>query len=530
MALRDRAAPLGAIAGLFALLAKPASADEVITDPELEGPATAPSASAAPAPTTVPAPPAPSSSDAIFRLSLHTRWGVDTHWVHESQDVVEGTSVIAFEAEQRRSDTLLLSVGLRARHSFAERKRGDGRYELDVVPTSAFADVTLADGFHLRAGYQTVNMGRFDVFSATNFLAAYDLRSGPVTMPEASEVGQPALRFDMDRVSGFMLQAWFLPFFQPDIVTVYGSDYALLAPLDRQIDQLSGQNGVNARNVRSALESALGRSGLSVASSRAIQALGPAPSLGSPQGAVRATVHGTTGELSATAGTALERLPAITFAPVSIATAAGATPVDFPAPKVDYNRFWIASVDAALDAGPIQLGAEGAFMKNRTLLAASQLPAGATALAPADFPLPEQTDLVYGGLRAELVESAGWAAAIEAFITGALHDPATAGTNGLPRRWMAFERGRYLRGIAGGLHFAPEASRIRLELGGLVLSGPTYVALPRFEWEMLRRFYVELGAVFVEGPAPAAFGVADVSLGGLYTDVDQVFIGAKWVP
>src|ERR1041385_89846 len=224
------ASPSVFVAGmaLLAFGAHPARADEIIEDPELQGPSRAPPAPTAPS-TTVAPPPPPAVSAPTFRLSLHTRWGVDTQRIHASQDVTEGTSVLVFEAEQRRSDALLLSVGLRARHVFAERRDGEARYELDVVPTSAFADVTLTDGVHVRAGYQTVSLGRFDVFSATNFLAAYDLRSGPVTMPEAGEVGQPAIRFDMDRVSGFLLQTWFLPFFQPDIVTVYGSDYALLA-------------------------------------------------------------------------------------------------------------------------------------------------------------------------------------------------------------------------------------------------------------------------------------------------------------
>src|ERR1700690_1759404 len=98
--------------------------------------------------------------------------------------MVEGTTIGVVEASQRRSEALMLSVGLRARHGFGMRHDGNTRSELDVVPISAFADVTPAEGYHVRAGYQVISMGRFDVFSATNFLAVYDLRSGPVTMPE----------------------------------------------------------------------------------------------------------------------------------------------------------------------------------------------------------------------------------------------------------------------------------------------------------------------------------------------------------
>jgi hypothetical protein len=370
-------------------------------------------------------------------------------------------------------------------------------------------------------------MGRFDAFSGTNFLAAYDLRSGPATMAEASELGQPALRFDMDRVSGFLLQTWYLPFFQPDIVTVYGSDYAILAPLSHQIDDMAGQQGIAARNARSALEASLGRSGLAVASTHAIQAFGPEASLSSPQGAVRATVHGSAGELSATVGTALERLPAITFSRAFSDAIARGSIVDPGSIKVIYNRFSIASIDGALDVGPFQLGAEATFMKNRTLLAASSQVSASGVVPP---PVPEQTDLLYGGLRAEYAGTGAFAAALEAFIADAPQDPAAPAAGESQRAWMAFEHGRYFRGLAAGFQLAPEESRIRLEVGGLVLSGPTYVLLPRFEWEALKRFYLEVGGVVIGGPTPGIFGLPTMSYGGLYNDVDQVFVGAKWVP
>jgi hypothetical protein len=525
------------VAFASALLSVSAWADETIEDPELsdvprEAPA-APHVEAGP-------------KETIWRTSLHTRWGVDTHWVRPSQDVVEGTSVALVEAEQRRSDTLMFSVGLRARHGYSQRKDGDSRSELDVAPLSAFVDATPAEGIHFRVGYQQITMGTFDIFSASNFLSVYDLRSGPVTMPEAAAIAQPAVRFDLDRLRGFTLQTYYIPFFTPDVVTVYGSNYALWAPLDRSIDD-SARNDPNpsvfgsptsVAATRAQLERIFGRSGVSGATTNALRSLAPEPNLAQPQGAIRATLHGAAGELSATVGTALERLPAIYFS------------ADPNAPiKVEHGRFGVASLEASTAIGPFQVGAEGAFMAHRTLIASRMAglatgapsPAASTALgaavvgpvAPA-LSVPQRVNVAHAGLRAELLEAAGWAAEVEAFAATALSDPSQAqAAGGPPLQWFSMENGRLWRGVAGGVHFAPEASHLRLELGGMVFSGPSYVVMPRVEWEPVKTLFLEAGAVFVEGPVPTLAELAGsptMSLGGLFTDVDQVFVGARWVP
>src|SRR5215831_15624743 len=173
-----------AVAAVAWFGASPAVADDIVDDPEL---------AAVPHAELRAPPPANGPGETTWRVTLRSRWGVDTDWTRPSQDILQGTSIAVVEAEQRRSDSLLLSVGLRARHGFGMERGGAARYELDVAPVSAFADVTVAPGYHVRAGYQTISMGRFDFFTATNFLALYDLRSGPVTMPEAANIAQPAL-------------------------------------------------------------------------------------------------------------------------------------------------------------------------------------------------------------------------------------------------------------------------------------------------------------------------------------------------
>jgi hypothetical protein len=494
-----------------------------------------PGAGSKPAESPPPVAPAAPGPETTFRVTLHSRWGAAAHWVRASQDVIQGTSVAVFEAEQRRSRSLLFSVGVRARHGFAQRDNGDARYELDLAPVSAFVDATPDTGVHLRAGYQHVTMGRFDAFSATNFLAVYDLRSGPVTMQEAAAIAQPAIRFDLDRLRGFTLQTYYLPFFQPHMVSVYGSDYALLSPYDRYIDGAAradpssplgvyGRSGVSIRN---ALESAFGRSGSTGALTNAIQAFGPAPDLSKPQGAIRGTFHGSAGELSGTVGTALERLPAITLDATTFV-------------KVDYGRFAVASLDAATDVGPLQIGAEVAYMAHRTLIAtrpgpplsanpglpSPQCPAGADPLTDTScaLTLPERVNMAQVGLRAELVEAAGWAAEVEVFAAAALADPSNR-----TLRWFSMDEGRWWRGVAGGVHWAPEGTHLRLELAGAVFSGPSYVALPRAEWEASHGLFLEVGAAIVEGPTPGAPGSPGVALGGLFNDVDHVFTGVRWV-
>jgi hypothetical protein len=452
-----------------------------------------------------------------WNLTFHSRWGYATQQDgRDRQDIVEGTTIGIFEVEQRRSDELLLSVGLRFRHAFAKPKTGAPGYDLDIAPLSAFADLTPTPGFHIRAGYQVIHMGRFDSFTQTNFLAVYDLRSGPVTMPEASAIAQPALRFDVDAIEGWTFQAFYIPFFTPNLYPVYGSNYAALDRISAISDQYKG--------LLSNLDAVFIRSKLARASTSFAQAFAPAPDLLKPQGALRITHSGSAGEISLTAGTALDRLP----------TRIGFTlqPSGLPEITVAHDRFYVASMDGALDVGPFQLGAELAYIKDKTLSAiGTYVPDGTNA----DYPIrPGKVDLVQGALRAELVEVAGWSGAIEMFILSTLGDPDTRPDPDrtwlrLPR-WFGMEGGRLQRGVSGGVQYAPENAGWRIELAGALLTGPSYVISPRIEFEPLTRFYMELGGVFVGGPFPTSPGSPNVALAGLYGDIDQVYLGLRWMP
>jgi hypothetical protein len=550
--LELRLAALTFFAVLCASFSRVARADETIDDPELapKGAAAKPAPAPAPAEQTIDDPeltgnhaatPPAEHVDAgpretTWRMSLHTRFGVDPNWVTPSQDVLEGTTIASIEAEQRRSDSLMFSVGLRARHAYAMQRGGAMRYDFDVTPVSAFIDVTPADGYHMRAGYQSVTQGRFDIFSAANFLAVYDLRSGPVTMPEGASVAQPALRFDFDRIPGLTVSAYYLPFFQPDLVSAYGTNYS--PPIDRVLDEAN----LGKDDPRPLLAAFLDRSQQGRLANGFLSAFGPNPSLAQPQGSVRATWHGSAGELSATVGSALERLPVITFSNTFL-QALGYTNssnlLSGGSFGVAYERFEVVSVDGATDLGPLQIGAELAYMANRSFYAAGQFNPPTTPPAPILISDPQRANVVHAGLRAEHVEASGWAVEVEAFTEAVLGHPAnitlpaTATPQPTPQLvWQNLDGGHYFSGVAGGVEWAPDTVPLRIEIGGMFFTGPSYVLVPRVEWHAFTPIFFELGGAVVAGPAPPIGTSASqmTSLGGLYSDVDQVFVGVRWVP
>jgi hypothetical protein len=122
------------------------------------------------------------------------------------------------------------------------------------------------------------------------------------------------------------------------------------------------------------------------------------------------------------------------------------------------------------------------------------------------------------------VQGQQWAVVVEGFAAVASRNPSIPGY-----AWVGLD-GRNEYGVALAARYMPEKSRLRFELAGAALAIETYMAMPRIEWEALNAFFLELGAVFVEGARPGPLGSHPYSLGGLYTDVDQVFVGARWTP
>jgi hypothetical protein len=498
--------------------------EEVIDDPELSN--------AKPIEQVAPPPPG------RLHLELRSRVGVDTRWENDREGIVEGTQIAAFELEHPRSEDVTFAVGLRARHFVGRRSSGTDRdpaerYQLDVLPTAAYVDATLSDGLHTRIGYQVTPLGRFDIFTATNLLALQDMRSGPVSMPGATEIAQPALRADIDLGSSFTLTSIYVPFFQPNLVDAVGSDYALFAvagaapPLPTSISSCpapppqSEAEQQYAEAIARRLEATVNSSQLSGAANAGLRALAPPPSLAEPQGAMRLTGRSSAGELSLTVGTALERLPALVLSPdwrnlfrepCNARYQAEIVANSDPFLRVVHPRFSVAALDGATDIGPVQIGVELAHMQNRTLYAGrvGELPEAGSA------------DLAQLALRAEFAE-ADFAASVESFGLYALDEPGNP-----DQKWFFLEDGRWFRGISAAVRWT--AGRIALELLGIATSGPTFLVTPRIEWEALKQFYLELGLLVIEGPEPPAFGDPDVSIGGIYDGVDQAFVGVRWLP
>lgn len=494
--------------------------EEVISDPELANKKPVKKTEPAPAP-----PPPPSTQSwGDIRGVLRSRVGVDTRWDREREDVVEATTIFGLEAQYHRSEDVSFAVGIRARHGFGARDAGvpggsSPRYSFDVAPTAGYADVALADGVHMRAGYQVISLGRFDMFSALNILAVYDLRSGPVTMPEAADVAQPALRLDLEPTAWFTVSAYYVPFFEPDIVDFYGTDYA---PFERGLDVPALASSPTVTGVQQG-EAQFGRSGAIAGTNGAASAFVPEASVEHPQAALATTVRGGATEVSLTGGTALEHLPAA-IVPVAAPPVAGGNPPPAAPARLQYNRFYVVGLDAAVDVAPVQLGVELSYVLGRTLMAQPQDTATATGQPPP--PGVGQTDVMHAALRAELVQSEAWFMAVEAFVDSARSDPPQA-LGSRRYHWYGLDSENRGYGIGAALRWAPEETGLTLEGAAVALNGPTYFFMPRIEYELVTQLYVELGAAIVEGPATTA---SNPPLGAIFDDVDQVFFGVKWVP
>ena len=497
----------------------PASSDDVIDDPELAGVAAAPE----------PPPAAPAADNAEVRAVLRSRAGIDLAWQDPHEDVFEATQLALLEARVRRSPSVSFALGLRMRHFFATREHATpeadaDRYELDIAPTAGYADLTLAPSLQLRVGYQSVQLGRFDVLDAGNVLMVADLRSGPATMAEAAEIAQPAVRADWDPLSWLSLRALYLPFFAPDRVNAFSGDYAL-APasrgdaLSQSLDVIAGDDG--AELLSQLLRRALSRSGQDSLGEAALSAFTPEPSLSHPQAALRAVAHGPSGELGLTAATALERLPAFHASDALLAYLNDASVDNRDALIVDpepfaarYDRLGVVALDGAMPIGPLQLGAQLAFVAHRSLL----------AQAPGELALPVHANLLQAGVRLEHAQSAHWLFGLEASGARVLGDPERAG-----QRYLFMAGRRYLLSAVGLVACSPGSFGLSVELGGALLDGISYALLPRVEQRIVDQLYVELGASIVGGKK-RALGDPRVTVGALYDDSDQVFLGVRYLP
>lgn len=501
-----------------------------IVDPELQG--------VAPPPAPLPElpPPASDAGTGEIRVTLRNRTAMDVFFQDPREDVLTSTFLASFEATVRRSERTHFVVGARPIYRVASRQHSTPdqdavRYELDVLPSAAHADLNPADGVHLRLGYQYQHLGRFDVFSAQNVLSAYDLRDGPTTMPEAAELAQPAARVDWDPNMWLSLRAVYLPFHQPHLVNYTDGDFALApqtqAEVDASIDASVGGDPVMAIRQRQRLKASIGRRAQEQIARTGFSAFAPDSDLSRPQGALRAVAHGPVGELGLSLVTANERLPVPHYDPALLAVLAadaeGRTDVAAEAQlatvaepfEVRYPRFFVTAADGATQLGPVQVGAELAVMWNRTLFAAHE----------GDGLLPGRTDIAQGSVRLEYLRGQTLALVSEAFWATMLSTP-----DDPQRAWLMADRGRHLWGALGFCSWAMPQVGLTWELGIGAMSGPSYALLPRVQYEASSELFVEAGAQFINGDKPKNLTVPKFSLGGRYDDTDQVYVGLRYLP
>lgn len=491
--------------------------EQVIDDPELSAAAASSSSSASAGPVSE------------LHLTLHIRSNRDLKQDDPREEIWEGTGALIFDATLRRSDSLRFGLGLVARYHYASTAldlpdAAAQRYELGVLPVSGYIDASIADGLHVRAGYQTLALGRFDVFSATNVLAVNDFRSGPSSIPGATEVGQLALMVDYDPLSWLSLRAIYVPFFMPHLINVIESDYALL-PM-RQADYDAGFMGLQellpVDAFQSSLRQRLLRSARDQIAQSTLSAFGPQPTPLYPQGALRASARGAFGELAFTAASALERLPALRLSDAAIQ--ALTTPetaestFDAEPLRIEYNRYFLLALDAGIDLAPFTLGFELAYQFRRTLYAVGT----AYPEDPYAIPVPGFADIVQGGARIEWVQGSTWLFAMEMFGAIAVQLPDD------PRRgWMALEDGRLYRGAAALLGYTAEFG-LQLQLGAAWISGPTLLLTPRIAYTLWSSLELELGGFFIDGQRPpTTFATPILSLGGIFHNLDHIYVGLR---
>jgi hypothetical protein len=482
----------------------------------------------------------PQVAPSDFHFVLQTRGNHDLKQDDPREEVWESTTLLSIDGTLRRSESLRFGMGFTARYHFASLAHDlpdvrAERYELDVIPTSGYVDVTVTPGLQIRAGYQSVQLGRFDVFSATNVLSAQDLRDGPATMPGRPEIGQIALLIDYTPVSWLSLRAIYVPFFTPHIVSVIDSDYALFPGKQSNLNNFftNYQNSqledvMSSTSLQANIKNGLLRSARERLATSTLSAFIPEPRLNHPQGALRATAHGSFGEVSGTLATALEHFPFFRVSDQTIAalSTGQSSSVDDPQPiRVQYTQFAVASLDASFDVGPVQLGFEMAYQFHRAeySLGAAYAPdpSRGEGVDPLSIPVPGFTDILQGGARIEYTQNTNWLMVVEAFASYAISVPSDPA-----RSWMFFESGRWLRGVGGIVGYNSDFG-LTLQLGAAWLSGPSVVFVPRISYEIVSQFSVEVGAFIIDGQTPPPFATPILAIGGVWSSVDHVFLGAR---
>ncbi|MET0287455.1 MAG: hypothetical protein ABW352_23415 [Polyangiales bacterium] len=500
----------------------------------------------------------PLANTGMARLELIGQQGIDMHHEDYLEDAYESRLRFDAEVDFRRSRKLRMSVGVRTDLLWALPARGDpdlvqermgitreytpfqqDRWELDILPLSAFVDTTLGSAFHLRIGEQPVSIRRMDFYSPIDILAAFDMRGQPKLDPTSGRLAQPAVRVDWDLGSWATLQMVYVPWFMPNLSR---------PNRDRYVATVLGTQGAESS---ATLEDLIDPSYQTKSSESALRFVGPVPDFAHPQGQARLTMRGSGFEIGLSGGTALEKIPSVYLTPTAERFAQGKGSEDAligfgtGQPLIDfaYHRYATFGVDGSLDLAPLSLGFEAAFSPSRHLTAATangdhlpqpnvskQITDNGNGMVSnvKDKSIRKGVPLIQAAFHVDWINGERFAIAAEAFVVKAMSLPYD-----LDRDWWGFipGKGLYAGGLLGGSYTPnPDTGRLRFDLSLVSLVGPSFVVMPQVELKAREGLYLSLGAQIFEGPKPGQGGAQNVNLGGLFSGYDQFLLGFRYLP
>ena len=529
----------------------------------------------------------PQANTGLARIEADGRFAADVNHEGKLEDAYETRFRLDVDVEFRRSRKLRIGVGVRTDVFWAvpsgndpsltyvyndfsqdpndpRRLRTDytpfdqDRFELDIIPLAAYVDGTLGDGFHVRVGVQPVSMARTDFFSPIDMLTVYDGRGQPRLDPGTPKIAQPAVRVDWDLSSWATIQAIYVPWFMPHLQR------------PNRDGTVSDQLGIQGGTVQPGLDRVIDPSWQPRASEWGGRFVGPAPDFTTPQAQLRLNMRGPSYELGVSGGTALEKLPSFYATPAFeefIRTGNANEVIDvlgsLPGPRqpqdeslpwepqgrlfdVEYHRYAQIGLDGSIDVAPVRLAFELTYSPSRHFYAARRdgkgLPQPDTSAPIIDAEFDDEGNFisqsnvqdrsirkgaqtVQAVLHMDWIHGETFALAVEGFWLNALRLP-----HDEDRDWWAFKRGTgaFLAGVLGATYRLNDG-QWSFETSLIALLGPSVISISQIELRVMQGFFVNIGAMIYEGPRGAP-RTPDLSLGGLLSGYDQVFVGFRYLP
>jgi len=536
----------------------------------------------------------PLANTGMAKLELLGQVGADLHHEGELEDAYETRLRFGGEIEFRRSRRLRIVVGSRLdffwgvpsqsdnvvtcedctaaqrKETPAQRALDQDRFEVDVIPTAAFADMALFEGFHLRVGEQVVSLGRMDFYSPNDVLVIYDLRPQPRLDPASAKLAQPAIRIDWDITTALTLQAAYVPWFSPHLTRPNRDRYLASVTSGKGGASLPEQS---AEYVDPSFQTKQSETNL--------RFVGPPPDFSTPQAAARLVFRGRTFDVALSAGTALEKVPAVYVTPFldevfskgsDINAWSDATrdlgaflrlqPTATRLVDIEFHRYATIGGDFGFDLGPVSVGFEGGYSPERHLYAATQdgkhlaqpnvseeitnpcVGQAGCKLGPngklvpsnvSDRSIRKGVPVWQGAVHAEWLKGDSLVLASEAFWIKATELPYDRS-----RDWWGFipNTGLYA-GAMGNASYLINEGQWRIEATVIAAVGPSVVFVPHVELRAREGLFVDVGAQIFEGQALGyrdatgtrnVIGAQNTNLGGMLTGYDQAFVGVRWLP